>query len=396
MTGPASRIVALVASASQVPSASRQELEPALLAAAGRDGGALIRTCHRIEWYLETDGDPVVTLAATGTRVPQGSMTLSGVDAVARLVSLALGLESVVLGEDQILHQMRRAVADARARGPFGGELGHAFDAALRAGRLGRTWCPTRPVSIADVGIREGERQVGPVAGRLVLVVGSGEMGTLAARAARARGARVAVASRRWERAAEAATRVNAEAWPFDAGEALREPALIVVALAGPWNLAPGSELSLAGGPVIVDLSMPAALPARTVEALGARYVGIDHLASDSPAAGPASLPEEPATRRYRERLLGLRESTLASYRERVTRREPSTAARVLAERVERERQDLLDALFRGRPNLEPADQAAIDAMTARLTGRLFGSVLERLARGDEGGRRVVRDVFGL
>jgi hypothetical protein len=77
--------------------------------------------------------------------------------------------------------------------------------------------------------------------------------------------------------------------------------------------------------------------------------------------------------------------------------RQAAATARVLAERVETERREVLDTLFRGRPNLETADQDAIDAMTLRLTERLFGEALERLARdGDDRGGRAVRDVFGL
>ena len=393
----AAGVRAFVAAASAVPSASRHRVEPAVNAVAERHGGVVIRTCHRIEWYHEDGGDPLAMLASAGAIVPPGAMVLSGMDAVARLVSLALGLESVVLGEDQILHQIRLAVAGARAHGRFGGDLALAFDTALRAGRLGRTWRPARPSSIADVAIQRGEALSGEVVGRRVLIVGSGEMGRLAAGAARARGAVVAIASRDPGRSHEAAARLGVESWAFDAGEALAGAAIVIVALGGPWTLSPASARALGSGPVVVDLSMPAALPKTTVTALGRRHIGIDDLLSVRSNGDGDPSGGDPATRRYRDRLLGLHERTLASYRERLAGRLVAATARDLAEKVERERLDVIEALFRGRPHLGLADQAAIDAMTVRLTDRLFGSALERLVKdGDDGGGRAVRDVFGL
>jgi glutamyl-tRNA reductase len=393
----ASGIRAFVASAPAVPSALRHSIEPAVIAAALRHGGAVIRTCHRIEWYHEVGGDPIAMVASGGASVPAGALALSGQDAVARVVSLALGLESAVLGEDQILHQLRLAVADARARRRFGGDLALAFDMALAAGRSGRTWRPARPSSIADVAIDRAEALAGSVAGRRTLVVGSGEMGRLAAGAARGRGATTAIASRTPAQAQEAAVRLGVESWSFDPGEALADPAVVIVALAGPWSLAPASTQALCRGPVVVDLSMPAALPEATVASLGWRHIGIDDLASAGTDGRWVDAAENPSTRRYRDRLLGLRERTLDSYRERLASRQAAATARVLAERVEHERREVLDALFRGRPNLESGDQAAIDAMTLRLTDRLFGSALQRLARdGDGRGGRAVREVFEL
>lgn len=366
------------------------------MAAAERHGGVVVRTCHRVEWYHETCRESVTMLAENGARIPPGAAILEGPAAVERLVSLALGLESVVLGEDQILHQLRTAVADAQARGHFGGELALAFDAALRAGRLGRTWRPTRPRSIADIAIQRAEALVGELDGRRVLVVGSGEMGRLAARAALARGAQVVIASRDPERSDEVAARLGVASWPFDPGEAIADAAVVIVALGGPWTLAPSSTQALIDGPSVIDLSMPAALPEATVVSLRARHLGIDDLAACAPDdTGSAGL--DPVTRRYRNRLVELRDRTLASYGERVATRRSAASARDLAERVEHARRDALDALFRDQPHLELEDQAAIDAMTAQLTDRLFRSALERLAAdGDRRGGRAVRDVFGL
>jgi glutamyl-tRNA reductase len=398
VTAASPAILAFTMTAPQVSSATRHRIEPAVRAAAERRGGVVIRTCHRIEWYHDADGDTLEMLTAQGAVVPHGAQVLEGFEAVDRLVSVALGLESAVLGEDQILHQVRLAVAGARARGRFGGDLALAFDVALHAGRLGRTWRPARSMSIGDIAVQRAEAlSGGHLAGRRVLVVGGGEMGRLAAGAARARGAQVALASRDRERAREAAVRLGIESWPFDPGEALATPAVVIIALAGPWTLAPASLRALADGPVVIDLSMPAALPESVATGLGTRHLGIDDLAVAAHDVEGKPSAQYAATRRYRERLLRLHERTLASYRERIAARRSAAIARDLAEKVERERIDVLESLFRGQPHLASADQAAIDAMTVRLTDRLFRSALERLASdGDDRGGRAVRDVFGL
>jgi glutamyl-tRNA reductase len=396
MTTAGSGIRALVASAPAVPSAARHRLEAAMMPAARQHGGVVIRTCHRIEWYREATNDPLALLAATDAPIPSGTTTVSGLDAVERLISLTLGLDSIVLGEDQILHQVRSAVVEARASGPFGGELAFAFDVALHAGRLGRTWRPGRPISIADVGLARAVALVGEVQGRRVLVVGAGEMGRLAAGTARAHGAIVAIASRTEERSREVARTLAIDSWPLDPGEALADVAVVLIALGGPWSIRPTSVRALAAGPVVVDLSMPAALPEATAAALGRRHIGIDDLAGD-PSSDDMEATPAAATTRYRERLVVLRDRTLDAFRDRAEARQAAGAAQALAATVERERRAALGALFRGRPDLEAGEQAAIEAMTVRLTDRLFGSALERLATdGDGPDGRAVREVFGL
>ncbi|HEV8402566.1 MAG TPA: NAD(P)-binding domain-containing protein [Candidatus Limnocylindrales bacterium] len=396
MSDVAADIRAVAATAPDVPHAARQLLEAAILPAAKRHGGAVIRTCHRVEWYREGPEDPRDLLVGHGAVIPDGTTIASGLDAVGRLVTVSLGLDSVVLGEDQILHQVRQAVIDARAAGPFGGELAFAFDAALHAGRLGRTWRSVRSQSIADVAIARAVSMAGPARDRRVLVVGTGEMGRLAVRAAQAAGADVALASRNGARSREAAATLGVAPWPTDPGLLLADVAIVLIALGGTWDLRPESVRALTAGPVVVDLSMPAALSADVVAALGRRSIGIDDLAvaEVDTASSPVRAGEDA---RYRDRLVGLRDRTIETFRVRAEARRAAGAARALAATVERERHAALAALFRGRPDLAPRDQAAIEAMTVRLTDRLFGSALERLAAdGDGPDGRAVRQVFDL
>jgi glutamyl-tRNA reductase len=142
-----------------------------------------------------------------------GVARLDGRDAAAHLLGVAIGLESAVLGEDQVLHQLRRSVAAARVRGTLPEALDILFDLALRAGRIARSWRPHRPRSLADLAVTrlaggDGES----LAGCRVLVVGAGEMGRLAAISAAARGATLSVASPTYAHAQAVATTLGGTA----------------------------------------------------------------------------------------------------------------------------------------------------------------------------------------
>ena len=96
-------LAALVLHAAAVPVRERTDYG-ARLAARALDG-LLLRTCHRVELYGQVDA--IAPLAADA---PAGTIRLAGTDAARHLVRLAVGLESAVVAEDQVLHQLRRAV----------------------------------------------------------------------------------------------------------------------------------------------------------------------------------------------------------------------------------------------------------------------------------------------
>ena len=133
-------------------------------------------------------------------------------------MSVAVGRDSVVVGEDQILHQLRASVDAARAAGTLDPALERLFALALQAGRRARSWRQGPARSLADVALASIEQQAGAIRGRDVLVVGAGKMGRLAARAAVAAGASVAVANRSADGAAALAASTGARIEAFDPG----------------------------------------------------------------------------------------------------------------------------------------------------------------------------------
>ncbi len=379
-------VVALVTHARRVPAIERERF--ALQARERRRGGGLVlETCHRVEAYLVADGDPVDLEAS----VPDGGRMLVGPAAVRHAISVAVGRDSVVVGEDQVLHQLRQSVAAARNDGGLDPILERLFTLGLHAGRRARSWRQGPAPSMADLALAALERRAGPVRGRRVLVVGAGEMGRLTARAATAAGASVSIASRTTERAAALAAQVGAQTIPFDPGPGIGDVAAIVVALRGPWLIAPSTVEALAASPAVVaDLSVPPAVPGTLADGLGTRLVSGDALArTELDAATPGN--------GLMARLEELVDATSAEFSAWLDGRERRAAAQALTERAERERQAELDELWRRLPRLEPEVREVIEGMSRHFAARLLREPLERLGHDPDGRHeRAVRELFGL
>ena len=195
-------------------------------------------------------------------------------------IAVATGRDSVVVGEDQILHQLREALEAARASGALEAEVDRLFGLALRAGRRARSWRSGRQRSLADVALERVERTIGPLRDREILVVGAGRMGELLARSAAARGASVAIANRSEDRALAVAAGSGAALAAFDPGADAGRFDAIFVALAGRWTIADTTiaafldRASRDRRPVGPD-GRPAALAA----GLGGSFVTADDLA---------------------------------------------------------------------------------------------------------------------
>ena len=378
-------IVALVTQARHVPAIERERFATALhRELAGR--ALMLETCHRVEAYL-TSADDAARLAMT---LPAGGRALTGEDAVHHAVTVAVGRDSVVVGEDQILHQLRASVDACRAAGTLDAALERLFAVALQAGRRARSWRQGPAHSLADVALGSIEQQVGAIRGRDVLVVGAGRMGRLAARAAVAAGASVAVANRSADGAEALAASTGARIEAFDPETRIDRFAGVVVALAGPWPIGAATIDALGeSATVVVDLSVPAAVPAELAVLLGARLITADALALSD--VGPAAHDGSAA------RLDALVERSTAEYIAWLQGRDGRSAAEALKEHADREREAELTALWRRFPELEPETRDAIEGMTRHLADRLLREPLERLGRdGDGRDGRTIRDIFAL
>lgn len=153
------------------------------LARASGTGLVMLSTCNRVEVYAEgTPGDAEAVRSAWAARVgvdPSQLHVTAGSDAVRHLVRVAAGLESAVLGEDQILGQVRRARAEAMRHRTLSPLLAEAFREALAAGRRVRTRTALAQgvASTASAAVALASRTLGGLAGRDVVVVGGARSG---------------------------------------------------------------------------------------------------------------------------------------------------------------------------------------------------------------------------
>ncbi len=208
----------------------------------------LLATCHRVELY------------GFGARPAVAAPTVAGEQAVRRLLRIAAGLESASLGEDEVLHQVRLALAGARGGGLRDGRLIRLFEVAIATGRRSRSAGRPRARSLQSRAI-DWLAERTPFA--RVLVVGAGHMGSALAAEATARGAAVTVATRRPRRGAVDLAAAAAVAERSDG---------VAIAVSGTWAADPERL------PPVADLSSPGALPVGTRLALGHNHLGIDDL----------------------------------------------------------------------------------------------------------------------
>jgi glutamyl-tRNA reductase len=182
---------------------------------------AILSTCNRTEVYFHgTETEPVVQWLETFHRVPRASLsqyiyTLPQEKAVPHAFRVASGLDSMVLGEPQILGQMKQAVKTAEAAGSLGLVLNRLFQRTFAVAKDVRTHTDigSASISMAAAAIRLAERIFPSIAEQRVLLIGAGEMIDLCATHFAARQPRsITVANRTLERGAALASRVQADA----------------------------------------------------------------------------------------------------------------------------------------------------------------------------------------
>jgi glutamyl-tRNA reductase len=185
---------------------------------------------------------------------------------------VAAGLDSAIIGEDEVLHQVREALAAARASRPLDRRLHRLFETAIAAGRCARAGRSASSGNLAQKAVA-WLQQRSPLAGRTILVAGAGRMGASLAHSARQAGADVTIASRDTKRAHRLAQVYGGNGIDLAGGaELAREAAGIAVALGGIWKELKGDL------PPVADISAPAAVPAEVRAQLNGSYLGIDDL----------------------------------------------------------------------------------------------------------------------
>jgi glutamyl-tRNA reductase len=236
---------------------------------------AVLSTCNRWELYAAADTvdfEQLIALAEvmTGVRPDEFAVHLVrylGEEVGLHLCRVAAGLDSLILGEPQILGQVARAGATAKQNGTLGPVLGALFETAIRVGKRARTetGISRNPASIGTVAARQAQHVVSNLAAAQVLVIGAGEMAELTVEALRSRGARkITILNRTLERSRTLAERWGADALTYaDLVDALSQADAVIASTSAPHFVVDQAQAraALAHRPqrplVFIDIAVP-------------------------------------------------------------------------------------------------------------------------------------------
>ncbi|PSP84726.1 glutamyl-tRNA reductase [Halobacteriales archaeon QS_1_68_17] len=344
----------------------------------------VLQTCNRTEAYVVTD-DPDTGRAVLGSffaDVPEEVLVEMGHEASLRhLLRVAAGLESLVLGEDQILGQVRTAYEDARSVGGVGPVLEEGLTKALHVGERARTETAINEgiVSLGSAAVELADRE-GDIAGATALVVGAGEMGSLAAGALADAVDRLLVANRTVPHAEHVVetTAVEGSAVALDALPAAVERADVVISATGSPDPVLGTEaLAGAGETLIVDIAHPRDVSPAAEELPNVTVYDLDALESITDEsrhqrAAAAERVEAMIDREF-ERLL-------TQYK----RRRADDAIATMYESAERVKAAELDTAFAKLDDLSAEQRAVVESMADSLVNKLLAPPTRSLRKAAE------------
>jgi len=191
----------------------------------------LVQTCHRIEIYCviedssnEDAVNRIFKFWSTRTGVSLDLLTkiaelYKGREALANLFKVTSGLDSMVVGEDQILGQVRTAYVQAKKLGSVKFILEKVFMRAINTGRRVRneTQINEGSVSVSSAAVDLAAKELGNLRAKTALIIGAGEAGSIAADTLKRRGAKaILIANRTHEKGVELASKVSGKAVRFD------------------------------------------------------------------------------------------------------------------------------------------------------------------------------------
>ena len=237
----------------------------------------VLGTCNRVEVYADTEGFHAGVEAVSDLLSRLSGISLEELtkhlyvhwegQAVLHLFTVAAGLDSMVVGESQILGQLRRAYATAHSGASAGRVLHELFQQALRVGKRAHaeTGIDAAGQSLVSVGLEQAIATVGPLLGREVLVIGAGSMSALAGATLRRTGAaKVIVANRTPDHARRLAASLDGAGIGLDQVEDALLTADVVVSCTGATGLVvPADVVERAikardGRPLaLLDLALP-------------------------------------------------------------------------------------------------------------------------------------------
>ncbi len=375
----------------------------------------VVSTCNRSEVYgVPSDGTrPITELleefltsyhGISRAEIEGRTYGWMGADAIRHLFRVAAGLDSMLLGEAEILGQIRTAYGRALDHGATGPILNRAFQGALEVGKRVRaeTEVGARPMSVSLAGVKLAERVFGSLKGRSALILGAGEVAEQVVEHLRNRGiGSLRVVNRSFDRARKLAERMGGEAIGWDSLErAVSAPDIIVTSVGDAGAVLTRDRLVRAltardGRPVfVVDLGVPRNVAPEASSLYNLYLYNIDDLGEiveQNKRAREAEIPRA-------EAIISEHVAKFETWRAAL---EATSIIDDLRGRFRKEREALLRERLDAIEAASPEERQRIADITEELIDRVLAEPSARLRNGRAvpgrlGAIQALRSVFGL
>jgi glutamyl-tRNA reductase len=352
----------------------------------------ILSTCNRVELYgigTQPIFDKLETFLSEIQSIPTSEFSselykLVDEEAVQHLFNVAAGLDSMVIGEPQILGQVTEAYAVARKHGTIGKILSRLFQTAIRTGKRARTETTINhnPASIASVAANLISKTVPDLPAAKIMVLGAGEMAELAFESLRKRGAKsVLVVNRTLARAQELANRWGGQAAAFETlSEYLLDMDIVISSTGAPHTLIrpPMVAEVLKQRPqrplVFMDIAVPRDVDTEVNNIPGVYLYDIDTLSNH---------PESNLAQREAEvpKVQAIVAEERKSFEEYLATLDVIPIIVNMRNQADSIRQEEIRKAIRRIPDLTPEMEDQIDALTKSIVNKILHSPTVRLRK---------------
>ncbi len=350
----------------------------------------ILSTCNRVEIYAASNQATFTELEAflvEARSVERDEFTAhlyrhKDGESARHLFGVAAGLDSLVVGEPQILGQVARALELARGQNTAGPVLNRLFQSAIHTGKRARaeTAISRNPASVSSLAASLVERLVHPIAEARVVVLGAGGMAELAVEALRKRGVHhILVVNRTLERAETLAKRWQAEASTFERlDEALSAADVLVSSTGAPHIIVTAGMIhrAMQARPerplALIDIAVPRDIDPDAADIPHVKLIDMDGLNAQLEESLARRLNEAPHARAIIEEELFEFEDFLKSM-------EILPIIADIRRQAESIRAVELEKTLRRMPGLTNAERDRIEAMTQALVKKLLHAPTRRL-----------------
>ncbi len=255
----------------------------------------IIQTCNRIELFVASDNhnvDEIKNTWASLTGLEDNAFrdtleVCENKDAYEHLLKLTSGLESLVVGEEQILGQIKESISAARKVDASGKRLNKLFERSIKIGTRIRnsTGIGRGGISLGSMAVKLAEENVDDIKSKHVLLIGTGEAATMVAKSLKKRGYAFNVTSRTLERSVGFSQTLGGKPVKFeDVMLGFSDYQIIFVATTAPYFLVSFDRMKDAmknkeSGTMILDLSNPRTVDEKVATIPGIKLMNIDQIA---------------------------------------------------------------------------------------------------------------------